>query len=178
MKIVAFDIGIKNFAFAVLENDNIVSMDVHDLYHCSQDIYQSLICYLKTYNYLWKQVDVVLIEQQLNRMNIKATKLACHVYAYFLHCHPQKPIYEYPSIYKTKYTSFPLHTSTHKQRKKYAIQLVLHKYQDDPVFLDWISLFPKKDDVCDCILMCNTFQSSPLYKTYLSTCFSVCSSKE
>lgn len=171
MRLAAFDIGIKNFAFAVvsMENEKIVSMDVCDLR--GQNIYHNLLTYLKQYDYLWETVDVVLIEQQLNRMNIQATKLACHVYAYFLHRHPSKYIYDYPSLYKTKYTCFALENSTHRQRKQYAIQKVLEQYQNDPVFLDWLSQFPKKDDLCDCILMCKTFPSTPLYRNYLSTRF-------
>jgi hypothetical protein len=168
MRVVAFDIGLKNFAFAVMDDgQHLVSMDVHDLR--GQDLYYNLVCYLKQYTYLWNKVDVVLIEQQLNRMNIQATKLACHVHAYFLHCHPSIPVLEYPSLYKTKYTCFPLDHSTHRQRKQYAIQQVLEQYQQDPVFLDWISNFPKKDDVCDCILMCRTFPSTPLYRNYCLT---------
>lgn len=168
MRIVAFDIGVKNFAFAVVDHhENIIAMDVHDMR--GQDIYKNLLDYLKKYDPLWETVNVVLIEQQLNRMNIQATKLACHVYAYFLHRHPQKFLYEYPSIYKTKYTHFPLESSSHRQRKEYAIQLVMKQYQHDPVFLDWLSSFPKKDDLCDCILMCKTFPLCPLYKQYISS---------
>jgi len=172
MIIAAFDIGIKNFAFAIvrLNGDNaewgdVLSVDVHDLRE--GNIYQNLISYMKKHDGLWEKIDVVLIEQQLNRMNIKATKLACHLYAYFLHCHPTKPIFEYPSIYKTKYTNFPKQSSTHKQRKDYAIKLVLDYYEEnDPVLYQWISSFKKKDDISDCILMANTFNKSPIYKQF------------
>lgn len=176
MIIAAFDIGVKNFAFAVVrihddsKNDwgEVVSVDVHDLRE--GNIYQNLISYMKKHDGLWGKVDAVLIEQQLNRMNIKATKLACHLHAYFLHRHPTKPIFEYPSIYKTKYTNFPIQSSTHKQRKDYAIKLVLDHYEEnDPVLYQWISSFKKKDDISDCILMANTFKKSPLYKQFYAS---------
>lgn len=172
MKIVAFDIGVKNFAYAVLEFSSsqgwgvVLSVDVHDL-RGGDGIYQNLISYMKKNDSLWEKMDVVLIEQQLNRMNVQATKLACHLHAYFLHCHPKKTVYEYPSIYKTKYTDFSIQSSSHKQRKEYAVQLVMDHYQEtDPVLFQWVSSFPKKDDICDCILMCNTFQKSPLYRHF------------
>lgn len=178
MIVAAFDIGIKNFAFAVLDIHtkekwgDVLHIDVHDLRE--GNIYKNLIAYMKTYDHFWEKVDVVLIEQQLNRMNIQATKLACHLHAYFLHRHPTKPIFEYPSIYKTKYTDFPLQSSTHKQRKEYAIQLVLGYYnENDPVVFHWISSFKKKDDISDCILMANTFIKSPLYRIFSASLISI-----
>lgn len=171
MIVAAFDIGIKNFAFAILDVKNkeewgdVLHIDVHDLRE--GNIYKNLLEYMRKYDHFWEKINVVLIEQQLNRINIQATKLACHLYAYFLHRHPTKPIFEYPSIYKTKYTDFPLQSSTHKQRKEYAIQLVLEYYnENDPVIFQWISSFKKKDDISDCILMANTFIKSPLYRQF------------
>lgn len=170
MRVVAFDIGIKNFAFAVmdLKEDkegvwgDVVALHVQDL---SGDPPRHLIHFMKSFQSLWEQVDLVLIEQQLYRMNIKAAQLSCHLQAYFYHCHPDKPVYEYPSSYKTKHTQCPLSSSTHRQRKEYAVRLVLDHYRDvDPVAYDWVLSFPKKDDVCDCILMCNTLLVSPLGK--------------
>jgi hypothetical protein len=170
MIVVAFDIGTKNFAFAVVDIrgegwGDVMSIDVHDLR--DGHLYKNLITYMKKHDHLWRKANVILIEQQLNRMNIQATKLACHLYAYFLHRHPTLPVYEYPSLYKTKYTDCPLQSSTHKQRKEYAIQLVLDYYQEkDPVFFQWISSFKKKDDICDTVLMCNTFVKSPLFRQF------------
>lgn len=169
MRIAAFDMGIKNFAFAVVDlvPDNnqighVLSIDLHDL--GSSHPHKNLIVYLKTNDKLWETVDVILIEQQLNRSNIQATKMSCHVFAYFLHRHPDKPILDYPSIYKTKYTNMKSSCS-YKQRKDYAVHLVMDLYQDiDPVFIDWLSCYDKKDDICDCVLMCNTLPKTPLYK--------------
>lgn len=162
MLIAAFDIGVKNFAFAVVDGvDHVIHVDVHDL-RGGDSPYINLISYLDQHHSLWEKVDVVLIEQQLYRTNVAATKLSCHLHAYFLHRFPQKKIIEYPSSYKTKFTHFPIKSSSHKQRKDYAIQYVLKKFQEnDPVLHDWLLTFPKKDDICDCILMCETFYISP-----------------
>lgn len=170
MRVAAFDMGTKNFAFAVVDIDpNAPEVWGNPLSMGSQDLrqgcpFQNMITYLGTYDGLWATVDVVLIEQQLYRKNIKAARLACHTHAYFLHRHPGKPVYEYPAYYKTKYTGFHHAKSSHRERKEYAIRLVLGHYEEtDPVFCEWLSGLPKKDDVCDCVLMCNTFPVSPLY---------------
>lgn len=162
MWIAAFDIGVKNFAFAVVDGvDNVYYVDVHDL-RGGFSPYINLISYLDQHERLWEKVDVVLIEQQLYRTNVAATKLSCHLHAYFLHRFPEKKLIEYPSCYKTKYTHFDIKSSSHKQRKDYAIQYVLDKCREkDPVLYDWVMTFPKKDDICDCILMCETFYRSP-----------------
>lgn len=174
MRIVAFDMGIRNFAFASVDLPDtsrqyhwgdVRHVHVHDL--SGGNIYRNLIGFLDRYRSLWEVTDVVLIEQQLNRMNIQATKLSCHVYSYFLNHHPNKFITEYPSVYKTKFTQFPYKSSSHKERKQYAIQYVMEHYREsDPVLYDWIDMYRKKDDICDCILMCNTFLQTPLGKMW------------
>ena len=164
MILAAFDIGIKNFAFAVVEGKtNVLFFHVQDLRgKKSEDAYKNLITYMDSYRSWWEKVDIVLIEKQLCKTNIVAGKLSCHLHAYFLHRHPDKIIIEYPSTYKTRLTNFPLKKSTHRQRKQYAIEYVLQRCQEeDPVVADWLSTYPKKDDICDCILMCETFYASP-----------------
>lgn len=170
MRIAAFDIGIKNFAFAVVDLidadtiGHVVSIGLHDL---GSHPPLHLIAYLKTNDRLWETVDAVLIEQQLNRSNVQATKMSCHVHAYFLHRHPNKPVLEYPSIYKTKYTGMKS-SGSYKQRKDHSVQLVIDHYHEiDPVLIGWLSCYTKKDDICDCVLMCNTLMKTPLYKNTL-----------
>lgn len=163
MIVAAFDMGMRNFAFAVLDvdGDRILALDVHDL---GADPFRGLIDYLGRHDVLWEKTDVILIEQQLLRANVQASKLACHVHAYFLHRHPTKPVIDYPSSYKTRLTGLTGPT-THRQRKQHAVQLVLDHYKEsDPVAFDWLSSFTKKDDVCDCVLMCTTLTSTPLFR--------------
>lgn len=163
MIVAAFDMGVRNFAFAVLDvgTGNVLALDAHDL---GEDCFRNLIAYLARHDALWSKTDVLLIEQQLLRSNIQASKLSCHVHAYFLHRHPTKPVFHYPATYKTRYTGL-VGTTSHRQRKQHAVRVVLDHYgQTDPVVSDWVSSFDKKDDICDCLLMCSTFTQSPLYR--------------
>lgn len=167
MIVAAFDMGVRNFAFAVMDVDtgNVLALDAHDL---GGDCFRNLIVYLKRHDALWDRADVLLIEQQLLRANIQASKLACHVHAYFLHRHPAKTVFHYPATYKTRRTGLT-GTTTHRQRKQHAVQTVLRHYEEtDPVVLDWVSAFDKKDDICDCLLMCSTFTQSAIYRNACS----------
>lgn len=169
MRLAAIDIGRKNFALAYspCQTDDgwcVINMvDVKDLTLDGPDLYRNLITHLNKFRKIWEDVDVVLIEQQLNRMNVQATKLSCHVHAYFLNQFPSKRVFEYPPTYKTrllKEKSVP-----YRERKNFAVRTVLDYYEHaDPVLHDWIMTLPKKDDVADCILMCKTFFLSPLYR--------------
>jgi hypothetical protein len=165
MRIAAFDMGIKNFAFVVMdtEDDYVRWLDLSDLSH-SADIYRNLIHHLNSFNRHWRDVDTVLIEQQMNRHNIGAARLACHVMAFFYHCHPHVRVIEYPSSYKTRYTQGGNHLE-YRARKSFAVAQVMNAYEDkDPVLIDWILSLSKKDDIADCILMGITFPRSPLWK--------------
>lgn len=173
MKVVAIDIGKRNFAYAgaVLREEedwpHVFSMGVEDLtIGDSRNIYRNLITYLDTLKHIWEECDIVLIEQQLNMMNIQATKISCHVQAYFMHKYPYKSVMEYPSTYKTRLEpGLEGKKTTHRQRKQFAIAKVMDYYQEnDPVLYDWIMALRKKDDVSDCILMCKTFVKSSLYE--------------
>ena len=167
MIVAAFDMGVRNFAFAVVnvsEDDpwgKVLAIGACDLR--GDNPYLNLIDYLKQHDALWQKVSVVLIEQQLLRSNVMASKLSCHTHAYFLHRHPNVPVFDYPSTYKTRMTGMT-GPSSHRQRKQHAIQLVIdHLTETDPVALDWLSCFGKKDDICDCVLMCATFTQSPIF---------------
>jgi len=172
MRVVAFDMGIKNFAFAQVDIDsgeewgNVRCVDVHDFSGDGRNIHRMLIVHLDRYEHLWRTTDVVLIEQQLNRHNIQAARLACHVAAYFFHRFPLLPVHDYPNTYKTRFLKAP-RTLDHPGRKRFAVDAVLNHYQEtDPVLHDWLSSgFKKLDDVADCILMANTFPRSPFFSS-------------
>lgn len=170
MRIVAFDMGKRNFAFAEVDIDpstqqwgNVITIDVHDFGSKNEHLFRDLILYLDRFQEIWERTDVILIEQQLSSLNIQAARLACHVSAYFFHKHKNVPVFDYPASFKTKLLGETKKT-THRERKQFAIQKVLDEYsQQDPVLWDWMSCFPKKDDIADCILMCCTFGKSPFY---------------
>jgi hypothetical protein len=189
MWIASFDIGIKNFAFAITEiNQEKISSfpftpcisDMHtcfDLIHFENldltenakdirannmiQVFRNLYDVLDSFQYLWEQCDVFLIEQQMqfrHASNIKALKLSQHVLAYLIIRHSSKCIQEYPAYHKTQVWNAPAKLKKH-ERKKWAIDTV-QKLMDakkdgetgerNMIFHD----LKKKDDVSDCVLMC------------------------
>lgn len=175
--VVAFDMGVKNFAFAQMEISNhhhdgepcfghVLSIDSYNLSADGGNIFRELISYLDSHSEKWEMTDVVLIEQQMNMLNISASRLACHVAAYFYHRFPSLYVSEYPSTIKTQCLGADKRLN-HKGRKKFAIDTILSHYKEtDPVLIDWISSLRKRDDVADCILMCATFPLSKIYHMY------------
>lgn len=173
MKVVAFDIGCRNFAFAQVRYENIrqkevvfgdvAFVNVHD-FSGAVNIFRELIRHLDGHTRLWEESSVILIEQQLNAHNIHASRIACHVAAYFYNRYPGLRVIEYPSIYKTRYLGAD-RTLDHRGRKRFAVDTVLSHYKEvDPVAYDWMTSLRKLDDVADCILMCATFPASPFFE--------------
>jgi len=165
MRIACFDIGKRNFAFAVLsrpcpedgiEIECLQNTDlVRDGSSSSPDLYMTLIHHLDLFVYEWDECSVFLIEQQMSvrhQSNIMALKIAQHVYSYFLHRYGRtKRIIEYPAYHKTRYFETSK-TMTKYERKKWSVEKVTELFGKEVV-----SSFHKKDDVCDCVLMGYTF---------------------
>jgi Poxvirus A22 protein len=162
MLLMAFDIGVHHFAWVKMrcvpdEASEVVAMDCHDFGHGLKtvDLYAHVLEYLRSLEY--EGVDTVLIEQQMNRMNIVATKMAVFVHAFFLMEHSSVHVIEYPSYHKTK--KFGVHGLSKPERKKWSVHHVSeYLLKDDPVAMDWLDQFSKKDDICDCILMIESFR--------------------
>uniref|UniRef100_A0A6C0IDM9 Holliday junction resolvase n=1 Tax=viral metagenome TaxID=1070528 RepID=A0A6C0IDM9_9ZZZZ len=164
MRIMAFDIGIHHFAWAKMRclpgtPSALLGMDCHDFGHGLKtvDLYHHLLEYLRSLDL--EGVETVLIEQQMNRMNIVATKMAVFVHAFFIMSYPHLRVIEYPSYHKTK--KFGVHGLSKPERKKWSVQHVVDHVlgEKDPVGMDWLEQFPKKDDICDCILMIESFRA-------------------
>jgi hypothetical protein len=162
MRVMAFDIGIHHFAWSKVRSHpepEIIAMDCFDIagshkHMKTTDLYPILLRYLRSLSY--DNVGTVLIEQQMNRMNIRATKLAVFVYSFFLMEHPGITVLEFPAFHKTRV--FGVHGLSKPERKKWSIRYVSeHVVQDDPVARDWLDQFPKKDDICDCVMMVLSF---------------------
>lgn len=181
MWVASFDIGIKNFAFVVLDVDThtastsvestsfeIVHFENMDLTESSSYsspnttsgmmmVYRNVHEVLSSFEMLWEQCDVLLIEQQMQHRhasNIKALKISQHVLAHLLLRHPSKTIAEFPSYHKTQVWKAPARLAKH-QRKKWAVdtvtRLLQSKHHNASMDIDTLK---KKDDVCDCVLMC------------------------
>lgn len=163
----AFDMGVHHFAWAKVRRtkgqvSEVVGMDCHDFGHGkgtkslkTVDLYPLLLAYLRSLDY--HGVHTVLIEQQMNRMNIRATKVGVFVHAFFIMERPHITVVEYPSYHKTK--AFGAHGLSKPERKKWAVEHVQrHMLVEDPVAQDWLNQYSKKDDICDCILMIESFE--------------------
>lgn len=126
-------------------------------------VYRNLHSYLESWEMVWDKADVILVEQQMSTgkiHNIKAIKISQHILAYFLIRFPQKKLVEYGATFKT--SLFGVHFKIKADRKKWSVEKVKELLEEDPVALDILELIPKKDDVCDCVLMTFVycFQSS------------------
>jgi len=164
--IASFDMGIKNFAFAIVSIDSndfeIVHFENIDLVEDKRKDIQKIIYnmydVLETFKCLWEQCEIFLIEQQMqyrHASNIKALKLSQHVLAYFMIHYKNKTIIEYPAYHKTQVFNAPPKLNKY-ERKKWSIQKVqsLLEQKQSPHLLHTLH---KKDDVCDCILMCLSY---------------------
>jgi len=165
--VLAIDIGIHHFAWVktvkMEERCRVKGLDCHNFGATPTltTLYPKLISYLMTVDYA--DVSTVLIEQQMNRMNIRATKIAVFVHAFFLLRVPHVRVIEYPAYHKTR--KFGVPKMTKQQRKKWSIAYVCTNILfDDPVAMDWVRTFPKQDDICDCIMMTMAYFQSPSNK--------------
>jgi len=167
MHLVAFDIGVKNFAMAWIHQQentrNVRHMSLVDLTTGSNRtrwaVYRRLIHHLERFDAVFSEHrPVVLIEQQMaskHRSNIQALRLSQHLLAYFLHRHPSLEVVEYAPRFKTNVFSFS--DTSYRGRKKWAVEKTKAFLEDDPVAMDWFDQFRKQDDVADCILMCAAY---------------------
>jgi len=174
MHVISFDIGFRHFAWAKMKiqpkqrprqqdqglglescqdlDYDVVGMDCHDFgaWKKTSDVFFRVKQYLDTLPL--HDCNVILIEQQMNRHNIGCTKLGVFVYTYCFLRFPAIELHEYSSFWKTK--AFGQKGLAKRERKHWSVRHVSTSlFVHDPVFLDWLQQFPKKDDVCDCILM-------------------------
>lgn len=168
-KILSFDIGIHHFAFVLMQvfdetQWNIIHMECHDfhknekLYNIvmNQDFWNNFHHYIVTNDKYIQKADIILIEKQLGfgkQINYKANQISSQLYAHLILFYPDKEIIEYPSSFKTKFFDFK--STNKKDRKNWSVQKVysLLEERNDETSLEWLNTFPKKDDICDCVLM-------------------------
>lgn len=180
MWIASFDIGIKNFAFAILnvqetfqqidqahEHFQVIHFENIDLTTPGKkvirandmiDIFLNVHDVLDSFALLWDGCDVLLIEQQMqfrHASNIKALKLSQHVLSYLLMHQREKIIIEYPAYHKTQVWKAPLKLKKN-ERKKWAVMVVQEMLEKQSQG-DLLKGLKKKDDVSDCFLMCLSY---------------------
>lgn len=171
MWIASFDIGMKNFAFAVIDwkgrksilgNQGGTEFEIVDLQNIDittsdkieKDIARNIIDVLDAYKSLWDQCDYFIIEQQMqfrHATNIKALKISQYVLCYFCIHYKDKTIVEYPAYHKTQVLGAPSGLTKY-ERKKWAVNTVrnLLKERSEEHLLD---SFTKLDDICDACLL-------------------------
>ena len=178
--IIAFDIGVHHFAYAVLsiheKEWDISHMNVEDLavnQKCSsivleQNFWVRFHSFLRSLHEILKTCSFILIERQMsfsNAFNYKANQINSQLFAHMIIYFPEKKIINYSATEKTK--QFQKQFKKKIDRKKWAIEftkeLLLEK--NDETAIEWLNSFPKQDDICDCILMVLSFakKNSLLY---------------
>ena len=163
--IASFDIGIKNFAFYVEENDKPLSLRLLSLNNKSKEIdintRKNLILHLNEHKNLWDCCSVILIEQQYTRRsssNITALKIAEDVIIWFLIEYPETEIISFSPKHKTSYLLGAPKKMTYHQRKKWSVSKALSLFNEKGYDVGLINQYKKKDDICDCILQTQAFK--------------------
>ena len=158
MRIAAFDIGKRNFAICVEEDDKLLLLENHDLTSKGDDLIPVMLemsRVLAERKELFDGCASFLIEQQMffgKMKNVMAVKLAQHCLSHFINRYGVlRDIQEFPAYHKTRVYNAP--KMKKPQRKKWAIQKAIEVLTErkDP-FLTKLDQFKKKDDVADAIL--------------------------
>ena len=164
MIISAFDLGIKNFAFLIahvsLRDKRIKILEWENIDISADswfEILQNVNNVLYDYAYLLSTCDVCLVEKQMTRLNMKATKLSYHVMSFFNIIWPHIKVIEYSAANKT-------HTFTHKkmdkkQRKQYCINHTIDILLEQKDYTNLAELLCNKkiDDKCDTYQMVHSY---------------------
>lgn len=164
MWIASFDIGIKNFAFMVMDwkgNDvfeivDVQNIDITTTKKIEKDIAKHVIEVLDAYQSIWEQCDYFIIEQQMqfrHATNIKALKISQFVLCYFYIYCKDKTIVEYPAYHKTQVLGAPPYLKKY-DRKKWTVDYFrrfLKERNQEYILND----FKKLDDISDnfCLIL-------------------------
>lgn len=164
--VAAFDPGIKNLCFLVEK------IDVSDPVNKSETVFfvnsdisseTELELYIKindlldSHKHILNKCSYILIEQQMafgNNLNLKTVRIAQHIFSYFsIYYRDFKHILNYPAFHKTRV--FSADKMNKPQRKKWAINKATSIWTSrrDGDTLAKLEGSPKKDDICDCLLM-------------------------
>lgn len=177
-QIVAFDVGIRNFAYCILEHnvDNntqrVKNIDVVDL-GCSKNNKQGAIDAVIDLldEIVFQQIDmsqpiIILIEQQMTA-TMKAIQVAINVFFKMTAKYHSLDITtkylsaKHKLALRSKYPTFEnvdkVATSKYKQNKMDGVYFglwILKEVLHDEVTYEKIESVKKKDDMCDTLLMC------------------------
>lgn len=118
---------------------------------------------LDRYKHIWDKCTTFIVEQQVsfgNKRNTMALKLGQHCLSYFIFLYANfKQSIEFPSYYKTKILGAPKKMSKY-ERKMWSVNRALDILTDrgDTITTKAVKTRKKRDDVCDCITMLQSFK--------------------
>ena len=155
MTIASFDIGEKNFAYCIA-NDTCaiirwVRADVVDSKR--QTVVQSCVRISQLLDAeKWTTCTDVVIEQQMTR-NVRAQRVAQHVWTWFHVRYPLLTVAFVPSHLKTQ-TFLGKNALTNKERKAWSVEKTIQLLTErgDIANLSFLKSHAKKDDLCDAYL--------------------------
>lgn len=154
--IISIDVGIKNLAYIIFNNNEIVKWDVIELFNQNSNkvtmIDIGLSLYEKFSEHLSEYLfDKIIIENQIGRNAIRMKTLQGMITMYFI-SQGQTNIFYWNACNKLKHYDIPKKT-TYNERKKYSIEIT--KRIINVHYNNWNEFFlshKKKDDLADCFL--------------------------
>lgn len=174
MKICSIDIGKKNFAYCIEDNDKLVKFENIDLTEGVPESKLKSFLHPQIFTNLSKHFDeniidiadcdYIVIEQQMSfgkKVNPMALKIGQHTFSYFLLTHPDIAIIEFPSYYKTQLNNAPTKMN-YTQRKQWAIHKACEILVDrgDYENLTRLTCSKKMDDLADVVCQSQAFKIS------------------
>lgn len=165
MIISAFDLGTRNFAFIIasMSNENYITILEWENFDVNAtswfEILQNVNTILFNYSELFSISDTCLVEKQMTRLNMKASKLSYHVMSFFNIVWPHVKVIEYSAANKTH--AFTNKKMDKKARKQYCIDktvdtFIINKDYDN---LSLLLMDRKLDDKCDTYQMVCSYTS-------------------
>lgn len=154
-----------------------IHVSVHNLKATEEDVLdiqtrKNILNHLKLYDRLWKDVDLIVIEQQFFNIyggrgqkqktrgaNMDAIKIGELVSTFFLMNYPEKEIVIFGSMFKTQMLGAP-NKQTKAQRKKWSVEKATELFQmrgDEKMLTVLNTRGIKKDDMCDAVLQCKAY---------------------
>ena len=168
MIISAFDLGVRNFAFiiaSVSRNSDVITIlewENFDVNAASWfEILQNVNTILFDYSELFSISDTCLVEKQMTRLNMKASKLSYHVMSFFNIVWPHVKVIEYSAANKTH--AFTSQKMDKKARKQYCIDKTVSTFITNKDYdnLSLLLMDKKLDDKCDTYQMVCSYISKP-----------------
>ena len=154
----SFDIGERNFAFCVGTEHDVTKWCLYDVVVKSQQTViescQRISQLLEDHD--WIECDHIVIEQQM-RGNIRAQRVAQHVWTWFSLKYPTIPVSLVAANSKLDY--YGQRKCTYSERKKWSVDKTLNILRDrnDNAHVAFLQQHRKKNDLADAFLQLLVF---------------------